>query len=174
MSDAARALKARARKTVTLPHSGVEVVIRRIDQMTFLAHGGRGLLLAAQEQKDAPQTIPDEDAIQYIRALVAACLVSPRLWTGNPDECPDEQIILADLADDLIPLINAINTFHDLSKEAADAADSFRPDLGRDAGSDRQEVRGAAAGVAEAHSVGTDAGTGDLPDGDGIKAASAA
>jgi hypothetical protein len=124
---AAQALKARSRKTITLPNAGVEVEISKLDQLEYVRLGGG--IIAAVEAEQAGNPVREEDKAAFVKRLLKLCVVTPPVYTGD-GKCPDDHVTIADLADDLQFLITEVMAFNSLRKEDAAAAASFREDAG--------------------------------------------
>lgn len=170
-------LKERNRKTLTLPHSGLAVVIRKFDGEIFFAAGGAKLLrIAKANQGPAPDTtvIPDEDAIKHTKALIAAGVASPRVWIGEPHACPEEQITISEIAEDIPYLLDEINALNGVKSEVAAAAESFRAGTRGAAGSPSPEVSGAPDGDPPAVTGATDSAPRDLREGNAATEVAAA
>lgn len=149
----AQAFRERSKRTVTLP-SGLEVVIRKIDQTALLERGGPLLVTTASSEGEiAAQGMRGEDLARAARAMVALSLVDPPLWEGPWDQCPEDHITLADIGDQIWPLLTAIREFNGLTPEVAEAATSFRAEAWRSSGPDSTEVSSAADGDSETESV---------------------
>lgn len=89
-----------------------------------------------------------EEAARYTRALVAACVVEPRIWLGQDEQCPEDQITPDDFEQrDLDYLVSEIVAFNGFTQEAAQRADSFREGQRGAAGQDRPQVSGAPDGA---------------------------
>lgn len=147
----AQAFRERSRRTVTLP-SGLEVVIRKIDQTALLERGGP-LLVAATSGEGPGAAMQGEDLARAARAMVVLSLVDPPVWEGAQDQCPEDHITLSDLGDQLWPLLAAIREFNGLTPEVAAAATSFREDVRGATGPDSAEVSSAADGDPETEPV---------------------
>lgn len=149
----AHAFKDRSRATITLP-SGLEVVIRKLDQTAMLERGGPLLVAAAQgEGAAAAQGMRGEDLARAARVMVTLSLVDPPVWEGPQDQCPEDHIVLADLGEQLWPLLTAIREHNGLTPEAAEAAASFHEKTRGGAGPDSAEIPSPADGDPEAESV---------------------
>lgn len=163
MTDAAKRLKARSRKVLTLPASGVEVTIRKLDQLEYIRRGG-SLMAAFEGDGEEPTDGKQADSLALLLEL---CLETPSLWTGAPAACPDDAVTLVDVADDLAFLIREVLDFNTLTSEAAATARKFRDDVRRALGPDLETLPRLADSDSAAERLGADASAAHLPDSDG-------
>lgn len=150
MSDRARRLKDLAQKTITLPESGVEVTIRKLDPFELAERDGKSILNV------------DSDDFSTAREILQICMVDPNLWLGPEEECPDDAVTVRHLGWDLRVLTRAVFDFNGLSQETANAAASFRATERGDSGPDRSEVPSSSNGADAPSPDGAVVPTGDL------------
>lgn len=147
--ETAAILRTASRKTVTLEHAttrargegvitedeSITATFARIDPLEAAKHGA---LIAAirRHRREADETGADGDPQELVMPeggdkaallLLRLSMVSPRFWDGPPEECPEGWVTPADLADDFIPLLEAVSAFLGISREAAEQAATFRP-----------------------------------------------
>ena len=132
------------RKTITVPFSGQEFTIRKIRPAKFAQVMG---ILPIQTNKDiAAQLAQFGDDLKTkseadpqleetaTRFLLEYGVVSPKIWFGDEDKCPDDQVCAADLGGDTEALLHQIITFSYEFHALKDLDKFFRVDGAGDTG----------------------------------------
>ncbi len=81
----------------------------------------------------------------FLKGILAACMSKPRLWLGEPVDCPDDQVTFQHLGGHAESIFLACWDFFDLEAlkgVAANAATFRNKSTGEDGGQGGQEVQG--------------------------------
>lgn len=107
------------RKMVKLPISGAEFEIRRIDPFEYSREIGElPLSILPQVSKElsegGEQTEVRAETRKTVRFFLEHAVVSPKVWFGPDEECPEGQVIAADLGIEKWILMAAIVEYSDM------------------------------------------------------------
>lgn len=118
-------------KTVTLPAAGFTVRIRKLIGLDYLEMGQLPMISAKGTTKEKREAI--EKAVrenqdvqkQTIKGIVQRGVVSPHIFTGEPQDCPSDAITVYDLGQDFYWLADEIQKFSGLTEEGTQALQPF-------------------------------------------------
>ena len=132
------------RKEVTAPYSGETFTIRRMRLREFMAEAGVLPFQISEAAEKAVELFRDklksDPAIEErITALtLKRGVVSPKIWFGADNECPDDQICYDDLGNDADWLSGQIVSY---SFQMVDLDNFFRGEQSAAAGSNGAEIQ---------------------------------
>lgn len=103
-----------------------EFTIRFVARDELMATGVFGPVLAhiaeGSDRRELVRHMKGSEMADIMNATIRAGLVEPRIWTGTPEECPPDRILLGQLGRYREPVYHAIMEFSGWAVEVAQAA----------------------------------------------------
>jgi len=144
--------RSKYRKDVKLPNGDV-FQIRRLDPFDYMRSVGSlpAKVLPAvskqltqvgeSEDKDSPVPEQKQDQEKMVGYFLSHAVVSPKIWFGEDEDCPDDQISINDLSVDKWILVSEIMTFSFSENTMEQYTNFFRGTGASAPGHDGKEVR---------------------------------
>ena len=140
--------KSKFHKKVIGPYTGEEFIIRRVRMKEFMTTLGTLPLATSstvqdvltQLQERAKQADSDTEN-RIVQFYATKGVVSPKIWFGKEEECPESQIYFEDLGSDLDYVVTEVINYSHEMVGLKQFAEFFRGAGTGDTGSDSEAVR---------------------------------